>query len=82
MPDWSGEGVVIVGSRCPVCSFELEYNGNYWCSQRECDYTMPGDEEGMSRADKEAFNAAYTLLMRQTGREPDPHQLYWNDLHY
>jgi len=71
---------VIEGSRCPRCNFELEYNGNYWCTQEECDYTMP-DVEGMTSDDKQAFNAAYTLLMRQTGREPDPQALFWNELY-
>lgn len=70
MPDFSGEGLVIVGSRCPRDSEPLEYNGNYWCSNSECPYVMP-DQPQMRKADRHAFNVAYTLLMQQTGREPD-----------
>lgn len=75
MPEWSGDGEVIQGSRCPKCHSALEYNGNYWCSQTACPYAMPGDPEHMRRSDKEAFNVAYTLLMHQRGQEPDPHAL-------
>lgn len=74
MPDWSGEGEVIQGSRCPKCGAPLEYNGNYWCSETECSYTMP--DQRMTKADKHAFNVAYILLMQQTGREPNPDSLY------
>lgn len=69
MPEWSGEGTVIPGSRCPKCNSPLEYNGNYWCSERDCTYTMP-DYEHMKRRDKQAFNVAYILYMRQRGQEP------------
>ena len=73
MPSWSGEGELIPGSRCPKCHSALEYNGNYWCSESTCSYTMP---ERMRRSDKQAFNVAYTLLMRQRGQEPDINSLY------
>jgi hypothetical protein len=76
MPEWSGEGQLIHGSRCPRCQSELEYNGNYWCSRTECRYVMPGDPERMRRSDKDAFNVAYTLLMHQRGEEPKPEALY------
>lgn len=69
MPEWSGDGELIPGSRCPRCHAPLEYNGNYWCSRRDCTYTMPA--ERMSRKDKDAFNVAYTLFMQQHGEEPD-----------
>lgn len=76
MPEWSGEGELIPGSRCPRCNSPLEYNGNYWCSQTKCKYTMPGEENRMRQADKMAFNIAYVLLMQQRGREPDTTVLY------
>jgi predicted nucleic acid-binding Zn ribbon protein len=76
MPKWSGEGRLIPGSRCPKCNHPLEYNGNYWCSQEKCNYTMPGEPERMRQVDKIAFNIAYVLLMQQTGREPNPDSLY------
>ena len=76
MPEWSGEGVLIPGSRCPKCNSPLEYNGNYWCSERACQYTMPGEEDRMRQVDKMAFNIAYVLLMQQRGEEPDTSVLY------
>ena len=75
MPEWSGEGELIHGSRCPKCHSELEYNGSYWCSETECSYAMP-DDDHMRRSDKQTFNVAYTLLMRQRGREPSAGVLY------
>ena len=75
MPEWSGDGEVIHGSRCPRCHSELEYNGNYWCSEHTCSYTMP-DYEVMTRSDKNAFNVAYLLLMRQRGDEPNTDELF------
>jgi len=74
MPEWSGQGRLIPGSRCPKDGKPLEYNGNYWCSNPECDYTMP-DYPEMRRADMDAFNVAYVLLMHQTNREPNPKSL-------
>jgi len=75
MPEWSGEGELILGSRCPKCHSALEYNGNYWCSEPTCSYTMP-DYEQMRRSDKQAFNVAYTLLMHQRGQEPKPEAMF------
>lgn len=65
MSFWEGE--LIPGSRCPKCQKPLAYNGNYWCS--ECDWVLP---EKASRKEKDAFNVAYVLLMKQRGEEPDP----------
>lgn len=58
-------GFLIVGSRCPKCSSEMEYNGNYWCST--CPWVLAERPRG---AALEAFRVAYTLYMQQTGREP------------
>jgi hypothetical protein len=63
---FGGSGELIPGSRCPRCSAPMEYNGNYWCS--ECPWVLP--ERG-SRKEKDAFNVAYVLLMKQHGEEPD-----------
>lgn len=63
---FGGSGTLIPGSRCPRCSAAMEYNGNYWCS--ECPWVLP---ERASRAEKAAFNVAYVLYMKQTGREQD-----------
>lgn len=59
-------GILIERSRCPRCHAELEYSGNYMCS--ECPWVLP---ENPSQKEKDAFNVAYVLLMEQTGREPD-----------
>ena len=58
-------GFLIVGSRCPRCNSEMEYDGNYWCS--DCPWILPEWPRGR---DREAFEVAYVLLMQQTGREP------------
>lgn len=68
------EGFLIKGSRCPQCNEPLVYNGNYWCS--ECDYVMPELTGKSRRADKHAFNVAYTLFMQQRGKEPEANVLY------
>jgi hypothetical protein len=77
MPVWSGSGEVIWGSACcPLCGADLEYNGNYWCSGEECEYTMGdlGETEGVPfeevMRDRKAFNRAYVMLMRQRGEPP------------
>lgn len=73
MPKCSGDGELIRGSRCPKCGSPLEYNGNYWCSESRCSYVMP---ERMTRADKQAFNVAYVLLMKQRNQEPLASAIY------
>lgn len=65
-PFGQGSGILIEGSRCPRCHSAMEYNGNYWCSV--CPWVLP--ERG-SRAERDAFNVAYVLLMKQTGRESE-----------
>ena len=74
MPACSGDGELIIGSRCPIDSSPLEYNGNYWCSNPSCRYIMPTDR--MSKKDKFAFNVAYILLMEQRNETPSLDAIY------
>lgn len=60
--------MIIKDSRCPKCSSEIEYDGNYWCSDEDCNWVLP--DSPRSFEDKNAFVVAYVLLMQQTGREP------------
>lgn len=82
MPAWSGEGEVIPDSHCPLCKEPLEYNGNYWCSNPECEYVMGDLHYGSGApldevmADRRAFNEAYPLLMAQRGEKHNPDSLY------
>lgn len=83
MPEWSGDGEVIRGSACcPLCKSDLEYNGNYWCSNTECEYVMGdlGETDGVPfdevMQDRKAFNRAYPMLMKQRGKPHNPDALY------
>ena len=58
-------GFLIAGSRCPRCSSEVEYDGNYFCSS--CTWVLPEFPRGK---DRDAFHVAYVLYMEQNGREP------------
>lgn len=65
MSEFSGEGRRIPGSECPRCGDILEYNGNYWCASEGCPWVLPDPCTGR---DQDAFELAYILLMKQTGR--------------
>lgn len=63
-----------VDPACPECGGECEYNGNYFCSEPECDWALEDlhDPERVPNREAWAWYAdAYESLMRIRGVAPD-----------
>lgn len=65
----------IPNTHCPQCYEPITYNGNYFCTDYDrCGWALP--DQPTSKADKLAFNVAYTELMHLRGQEPNVGSLY------